>query len=417
MSNVFIITRLGQLRNVHTLIEQESLQHNVLVIMYTVRDKGLLLNLQSAYREDLFEDVLYLELPAFPLRPGRKRSEKIYTAMEEVLKTVHDDHAAKELYICNIDNYYVYLERIIADHGYSMAINLFEEGLTTYKITSGESLQKKEDPPNKSDVRKAWNGFKKALKKFVFNTGILFLQCLGFIIRKPMVSCAYKLWSRIAVDKKHRFGIIRDLNKAYVCFPEMVSTDELNFKSVEKLNFKFNKVEDEELRKTLKGYSAIFINQKYVNYESHFRVLFQIFDEMGIDKVLIKLHPREDVAIVENEIRKMQQEYEDIDIKILSSIGQIPAEDLVYSYGIKTVIGLTTSSLIYLNGALEDVKVISIADRYRQLCDEEGGVASRELVQFDDEYRFFKKFEGIVQFDPEKSSGSVKEIPGQGAQL
>ena len=402
MSNAFIITRLGQLRNVHTLIEQNSLKHNVLVIMFTPRDKTLLLNLQSACREELFDDVLYLKLPKFPLRLNRKKSEAIYTGMEEILKGLSGEFSVNELYLCNIDNYYVYFERIIKERGYPIAINLLEEGLTTYKITSGQSLEKKENPPNKNDVKKAWNGFKRALRKFIVSSGILVLQCISFVIRKPLVSYAHKIWIRLTVDKERRFGIISDFNKVYVCFPEMVKdTGAINYASVQKLQIKFNKAEDETVEAEVKGYPAIFVNQKYVNYASHFRIVFQIFDEMGIDKVLIKLHPKENTQIVEENIMKMQAQYTNIDVKILSGAGQIPAEDLVYSYGIKKTIGLTSSALIYLNAALKGTQVISIADRYRQLCGSDTDVSSRELVQFDDEYRFFKRFEGIPQFDPE----------------
>ena len=408
--NAFIVTRLGQLRNVHALIEQESLEHNVLVIMYVKHDTALFSNLKAAYREEMFDDVLYLELPNSPLRLTKKRSEAIYAGMEDILKTVHDEYSAKELYLCNIDNYYVYLERIIADHGYSMAINLFEEGLTTYKITSGESLKKKENPPNKNDIKKAWIDCKKALKKFILNAAVLLLHCAGFLVRKPLVTCARNLWSRLTVDKRRRYGIIRDFNKAYVCFPEMVNgTDALHFASVEKLNFKFNRVEDEDLKTAAAGYSTLFVNQKYINYESHFRILFQIFDEMGIDKVLIKLHPKEKEDQVAERICKMQTEYTDIDVKILSSTGSIPVEDIIYSLGIQRVIGLTSSALIYLQSGLDAVEVISIAERYRTLCAGDDLVASRELILFDDEYRFFKRFENITQFVPDSDRESEKD--------
>ena len=403
--SAFIVTRLGQLRNVHTLIGQKSLAHNVLIIMYSKRDKALLSNLEHAYREDLFEDVLYLKLPDYPLHLTPKKGEAMYSAMEEVLGRLHDEFSVKELYVCNIDNYYVYLERIIADRGYPIAINLLEEGLTTYKITSGETLQKTENPPNINDLKKAWRNFKKACRNFVRDTVMLVLQCLGFAVRRPLARYAYNLWLRFFLNKKHRFGVIRHFDRAYVCFPEMVRcNDAVRFGSVEKLDFKFTRVGDGNLRAALDGYSTLFINQKYVNYTSHFRILFQIFEEMGIDKVAIKLHPREDADAVEQEIRDVQTEYRDMDVKILSSTGQIPVEDLVYSFEIKRVIGLTTSALIYLHSGLETTEVISIAERYRTLCgNSDSGVSSGELAQFDDEYRFFKRFEGITQFEPEKA--------------
>ena len=417
MSNAFFVTRLGQVRNVHTLIEQESLEHNVLVIMFTSGDQSLRSNIRSACREELFEDILYLKLPRFPLRQSRKKNEKIYTRMENVLESLNDTFSVRELYVCNIDNYYVYLERIIADRGYPMVINLFEEGLTTYKITSGESLERAENAPNRNDVRKAWNEFRKALKKFILDTAVLVLQCLAFVVRKPLLTYAHNLWIRLTVEKNHRYGVIHDFNKVYVCFPEMVNSKALHFASAEKLRFKFNQIEDEALKEEIAGFSVIFVNQKYVNYTSHFRILFQIFDEMGIDRVMIKLHPKEDSEFVEEKIRENQAGYENIEVKILSSIGQIPVEDLVYSCGIRKVIGLTTSALIYLRDCPQPVEVISIADRYRQLCaGEDSGVASRELVQFDDEYRFFRRFENIPQFEPGDHPADTGEMRKRGVQ-
>ena len=97
-------------------------------------------------------------------------------------------------------------------------------------------------------------------------------------------------------------------------------------------------------------------------------------------------------------LEALKNQYPEINVKVLGDIGQIPVEDLVKAAGLKQVIGLTSSSLIYLQEYLPEVKNISVAERYRFLCEEQEHVPMRELAQFDDEYRFFDRFEGIQQF-------------------
>ena len=383
-----------------------------MVMMFSPKDRSLLLNMQNLCHKEWFDEILYLELPPKPVMLTQGKGRQIYRSMETVLTRLKCDFSINNLFLCNINNYYVYFERINEEQGLKLSLNLLEEGLTTYKITSSEAFDVPEKMVNYKDVRKAGTQLLLRLKqlgnsltKFVLSVGVLLLQLLSLAFRKNLVDMAVKLFVWLTVGKKYKYGFIHGLDKACLCFPEMAKASPLNIRRVEKLDFRFSRVEDETVLNQLAGYSNIFINQKYVSYEIHFRVLFTIFREIGLKDILIKLHPKEELTEVLREIEPVRRGFPDINVRVLGDIGQIPVEDLIYSSDLKKVVGLTSSALIYLNEYLEKTEITSIAERYKELCETKNGVPARELSQFNDEYRFFTRFSGISQYE-QKGEGA-----------
>lgn len=401
----FVVTRVGQIRNVQNYIRQFHPHHNVLIMMFTPDDSSLLINMQNACQADLFTEILYLKLPKKPVRLTRSKAKCIYEDMKMVLKRLKKVYDIRELFLCNINNYYVYFERINEAERLNIRLNLLEEGLTTYKIVSENAFDRLERKVNFNDVKKSAKFVMKSIKTFLksfgkifVNLGIFGLQILSLICRKNLVDRCMRLVTAITVNKKYRYDYIRKVEQAYLCFPDMARESELKIGEIRRLPFLFSELRDPTVLGQLEGYSNLFINQKYVNYNSHFRVMFQIFREMGLENVLIKLHPKEKLSDMTEVLEALKNQYPEINVKVLGDIGQIPVEDLVKAAGLKQVIGLTSSSLIYLQEYLPEVKNISVAERYRFLCEEQEHVPMRELAQFDDEYRFFDRFEGIQQF-------------------
>lgn len=407
--NAFVVTRVGQIRNVHNFIRQFGSRNNLLVMMYTPKDSVLLMNMQNACRTELFEDIIYLKLPQKPVRLTRSKGARMYGDIEEVMLRMKERYGVTQLFLCNINNYYIYFQRINETRGLDMKLNLLEEGLTTYKITSEEGFEISERHVNISDVKKSGRLLFRSVKRTVkdlfrifVNSGIVLIQGLSFICGMNLTDRFVRKFTELTVPEKYRYDYIREVDGAYLCFPEMAGGAALDIKHIEKLEFQFSHIENREAIKQLEGFSNLFINQKYVNYESHFNIMFRIFREMGLDNVLIKLHPKEKMIDVVRKIEPLKEEYPEIRVRIIGDMGQVPVEDLVKEVHLQRVIGLTSSALIYLDRYIPGTEVISTAMRYRKLCETEEQVPLRELAQFDDEYRFFRSFEGIPQFEPEE---------------
>lgn len=404
--NAFVVTRVGQIRNVHNYIQQFPSERNVIILMYTSRDRTLLSNMQRICKKQLFDEIVYLQLPKKPVRLTPGKGKTIYQDMSRIMNRLKAQYDINQLFLCNINNYYVYFDRINSNEGLGMKINLLEEGLTTYKITSKDVFEVPEKKVNFSDVKKSGSKLVKSIKSFgknavkiLVNTGVLFLQILSFLFKKNLVDQIMKAASKLLVRKKYQYGFIEKLDKAYLCFPDMAKESLLDINEVEKLEFRFSPTEDAGVTEQMKGYTNLFINQKYVNYDSHFRVIFRIFREMGLDNVLIKIHPKENLTDIVRKVELMRDDYPEIKVRILGDIGQVPVEDLVKNSSLDKVIGLTSSALIYLRTYLPEIKIISAAGRYYSLCQSQEKVPFRELAQFRDEYRFFLQFDGIRQFE------------------
>ena len=71
--NVFVVSRLGQLRNVQNFIKQFNAKENILIIQYSVADGAVLRNMIEICDKKLFLEIIYLKLPGHPLHVRRKK--------------------------------------------------------------------------------------------------------------------------------------------------------------------------------------------------------------------------------------------------------------------------------------------------------------------------------------------------------
>lgn len=61
--NVFVVSRLGQIRNVQNFINQFGLQKNILVVQYSIKDSPILKNIIEMCDRSLYIEIVYLKLP------------------------------------------------------------------------------------------------------------------------------------------------------------------------------------------------------------------------------------------------------------------------------------------------------------------------------------------------------------------
>lgn len=61
--NVFVVSRLGQIRNVQNFIRQYNTKKNILIIQYSVKDGSILRNMIEICDKRLYIEIIYLKLP------------------------------------------------------------------------------------------------------------------------------------------------------------------------------------------------------------------------------------------------------------------------------------------------------------------------------------------------------------------
>lgn len=406
VGNVFVVSRLGQLRNVQNFIKQFNAKKNVLIIQFSVIDGAILKNICELSDRSLYSEIIYVKLPQRPLRVTKKKNVKMYNTIKETIEYINQNYEFNNLFLCNADKWYSYYEKIKDEENLNYTLNLLEEGLTTYIVSSDPEYQEEPIIPiNILDLKKTCKDIKKTFLKIFKEIRVFFVKILSLIVelvslpfRTNFITIVKQFILKKTLEKKYQFSYITHFHEAFVCFPEKLEQNNFAIDDVKKLQFNLNKIDSKNFNEIDENY-VLFINQKYINYKQHFDLIFKIFTEMGYRNVYIKLHPKEDKIAIINQINECLLTYPDLNVKVLNSFDSIPIEDVIYSFKFKKIIGLTSSSLLYCKELIKNIDIVSIAERYRELCyEKENHVNPRELKLFEKEYKNFCKFGAIDQF-------------------
>lgn len=389
-NNFFAITRLGQLRNVQGYIKQFNSKNNILMVMYTPDAVDLVENIDRNIQFDLFEEVIHFELPKRPLGVSRKKCKELYEKLTNSLYDLYEHHNFEHIFLCNTDNFYIYFE-VIADK-LNADLILLEEGLTTYRMFAG-NIEKRY---TLRDVKSAIRRLYKSIRKVVVNSVALVLKLLSWILKIDL----FEFIKHQRIPKKYRYGHISEFQKGYVCFPEKMRelTNVDNIKEIKKLDFPLNKELDESIGNKLEDNMTLFVNQRYVPYDMHFNIIFEIMEKAGINKFFIKFHPKESRTMYWPYLKKAKKEFPTLEVEILNDLDHIPAEDLMTTGKIERIVGITTSTLIYSPLIDPKIRVLSIADSYKELClSPKYNVDARKMNLFLRDYKAFKEVFDIEQ--------------------
>jgi hypothetical protein len=389
-NNFFAITRLGQLRNVQGYIEQSNYKNNILMIMFTPDAVDLIENINKSINHKLFKEVIHFELPKRPLGVNREKCKNLYENLTETLFKLHNKYNIKNIFLCNTDNFYVYFEDVA--NSINADLILLEEGLTTYRMFAngmGKSFTFR-------DVKSSFHRILRDFKKLFVSIVVFILQFLSWIFGINI----FEFIKHRRIPKKYRYGDIKHFKEAYVCFPEKMRelTTKEEIGEVKKLDFFVNKDLDKEIVDKLENNMTLFVNQRYIPYDMHFSIIFEIMERAGINKFFIKFHPKESRSMYLPYLIKAMEEHPNLDVKILEGLDHIPAEDLMTTGKINRLIGITTSTLIYSQLIDPKIEVLSIADSYKELClSKEYNVDARKMDLFLRDYKAFKEVFDIKQ--------------------
>jgi hypothetical protein len=389
-TNLFVITRLGQLRNVQGYINQFKTKRNLLILLYTPDAFELVENIDRNIDSSLFREIIHFELPLRPLGVNKKKCKNLYENLTETLYKLNKRYNIKKFFLCNTDNFYIYFEKVATK--IHADIILLEEGLTTYRMFA-------KDRGKVFTFRNVKSAFKIVLRnfrKFFVSLIALLLKFFSWILKIDI----FNFIKHKRIPRDYRYGNIEHFKEAYVCFPEKMKslTTKNQIGKIKKLHFFTNKNLNENVLSNLENNMTLFVNQRYVPYDLHFNIVFEIFEKANIKKFFIKFHPKESKKIYWSHLKKAIQNYPQLDIRILRGFDHIPAEDLMITGKIKKIVGITTSTLIYSKLIDPNIKVLSIADSYKELClSTKYNVDARKMNLFLRDYKAFKEIFDVKQ--------------------
>lgn len=359
-NNIFVVTRLGQLRNAHGLITQQNSKNNVLLILYTPDAMDNLENLKkNIYKKD-FVKVIYFELPFRPLSTTVSKCKRIYEMFNNVFDEIVDAYKLENLFIANTDNYYKYLEDIAIQK--NLKLNLFEEGLTTYRMFAKDLQREFTIRDVKSALKRVFKYSKKAFVAMV----VFFLKFLSWLTKRNI----FDYIKSIRIPKKYRYGHIDHFDEAYVCFPNKLKEmgGEGRISKIKKLDFFVDSSDIQKLTKDIPENSVLLINQRYIPYDIHFNIIFDILERQGEKNVIIKFHPKEEQKMYAVHLEEAIKKHPKLKVKSLYGYDHVPVENLIPSGKFKRVYSITSSSLLYIKLIDPKIEVISIGKSYKELC-------------------------------------------------
>lgn len=365
--NLFVITHLGQLKQMEALITKKNLSNNGLVVLYTVANFAVPQMVHDKATASLFDFVIFVEIPFKVNQVNYFKLKKVYETYLNLLNASKPSH----LYLNSFEGHYAILIDIAKQRDIKNI--LVEEGTATYKLnlSNVDNSDAKNyqffvsefmDTVGKTQIFKKTVKAKKNIKELSSQTKKLFGELWH---SKPIQQ---KIISHFGDDKLLAvFQPAKKFDKIYASYPELLDKSFDGSKeyflgglswSAEESNFSKAIVDRYQINED----DALFLSQRYgMNADFYALAVCGILNEVvdNDKRIFIKLHPKEDSNVL-NAFQQAIQQYQNRFCLIEESDFLI--ESVLYESDIKTIIGLTSSTLIYAPLLYDGVRPISIAN-------------------------------------------------------
>jgi hypothetical protein len=396
--NLFVVSRVGQLRNAQSFIKEYGATHNHLAVLYTDSNLVLRDNIGKNVEPGLFEEIVYVKQPLKPLAQSGKKNTIIYGQIENLLVKMSTQREVDSLFLCNSDNYYSLFEKVIKERGLAFSVNLLEEGLGTY-ANAGQKYYTLNKSVDWSEVKHRGRHLRKTSLQALRSLLTLLLTLVSWVLRVDLLQYVKGAFVRMFVKEKYRYGNIAHFDTAYVYFPDKIYSNNMEIDRVESLGFVLEPSAPKALLDTVGDGLVVFVSQAYIPYEPYFSIVFEILSEMGLEKVLFKFHPREDRTAIAKAWDLALKEHPRLQVSRPLELQAVPVEELMMAGKAKLVIGLTSTSLMYGKAFFPGVDVVSIGARFRELADsDEYDISIRALAEFNRDLDVFLDVSGVRQF-------------------
>lgn len=395
--NLFVVSRLGQLRNVRSFIAEYGATGNHLAVLFTDGNLGLADAIHGYVEEGVFEEIVGVRQPERPLDQTRRKNRTVYRQIESLLVDMAEK-GVTNLFLCNVDNYYAYFERVNERRGLGMTLNLLEEGLGTY-ANAGARRYVLRARVDAAEVAFRWKMLVRAAIHAAKALILFVAALLSWALRTDVAGAARRLYTRLTVAPEHRYGAIRRFDNAYVYFPERIHSANITIGAVHPLGFAHDMTATPETLQSVGPGATVFISQKYLLPEQYLPIVFQILDEEGERDVVFKFHPREDRSAMRREWDRALSGHADLRVSVPEAVQSVPVEELMMAGRVSHVIGLTSTSLMYAAAFFPGVRVTSIGSRFREVArSDRHRVSTAALAEFERDLEVFLEVSGVEQF-------------------
>lgn len=367
--NLFVLTHLGQLKQMEALINSKLIINNCLVVLYTYKNLIVPKTVHDQYSK-VFDQVIFLEIPPGINKidfPKLRKLEKVY---QKLIKVTNP----KNLYLNSFEGHYAILTSISKNKNISTI--LVEEGTATYKlnlkIMAGD---KAEDILDYEFFRSKFmvtvgqtQIFKRIIKIHKYNRDF-YKQSKRFINEITKHEKFQKQLIEVAGNQHLKASLVpfKDFDKAYASFPNLIK-EGFGVKDVD--YFLIHEIVDEEsikdAQKIIDQYGitsndVLYISQRYhLDPEQYARAVTAILTRSIKDeqRVFIKLHPKED--------KKTYDSFKYLEFVsnkkfVVIEESQFLIESVIRVSKISQLIGLTSTTLVYGPLVSPTTKSISIA--------------------------------------------------------
>lgn len=366
--NLFVITHLGQLKQMEALIKKKLIKNSCLVILYTNANFIVPQSVHDQLSEELFDKVFFLEIP-FGINKRLFRNLKIIAkSYRKLLRLINP----KATYLNSFEGHYAILINIARKM--KNKIILVEEGTATYKFNI-KKVKKKNNFIDSSFFKNLFQATLGKLKKPKTFRG--YLKFLKSIIYQ-LYSFAKQFYFSQAVQEKiiYYFGSkllntfftpCKNFDIAYVSFPNLI--DQIfNIKQIEffSLYAEISEKSKKNAKVIVEKYGitsndVIFVSQRYpiepFLYIEKIKIILTKTVKPS-QRIFIKLHPKESKEVF-NAFKLLEKKSNGQ--FLLINENEFLIEPIIYVSQVKEVFGITSTVLVYAPLILEKCKSVSIA--------------------------------------------------------
>ena len=386
--NLYVSTRVGQVRSARAFIAQTGKEDNILLSISALKDANLRVNIEEA-AEGGFDDFEGIILPNFPASPkGLARRVSIFREMKKGLLSLLDRWEGRDvvLHLFHANTYYPYIPEILKEiKRPPVKTVMLEEGLESYKWAIAPydldvyghhiSAYPQWDSSRNGEImkeacfrigRNVGGVFKSAfnLSKAVFGFGVAGTSCL---LKKDLRDELLRV-KDAKMPGRFRFGIIENFDEGWFCFPDIIGkAQQISFGEIHPLELSTRELTADEKEILEELPDVMFASQRYGEYEIYYETLLRIFSEMGLKRVYIKFHPREDPAFINRYLKSACLNHPEVEVIQAPRLDSVPLESLAASGHFTQIVGLTSSSLFYVPMLSEGSSVVSCGDRFAEL--------------------------------------------------
>lgn len=334
-NNIFVISTLGQLNQIKKILNRDNANH-VLVISYGNKN---LTNSIIVGLGDLDYTIITIS--------NEMKNEDYKILFDNYKKFFEKFNYITDIYICSFEGHYNYIN--VINKKLKCNLHLVEEGSGTYNLLKDSSI--------KNNLI-----FLKVKKKGIKD----WIRLINILIPKQKKSkILYKLLFFAPLYIRERFNIIKEYNSVNLTFPYKVKEVFHSEKYNEIFdNNIFTNQNEPLVIKEIESNAIIFVNQSFnIPNELHVSIVLEVLDSVFHEKkIYIKFHPK-DSDVLKSEFRK-QININKLEYSLLEFEHEIPFEDILLKSNINTLVGISSTALIYSKKYKTNIKCISIGEQY-----------------------------------------------------